>query len=421
MNLFFYTDQNKRYHTLDYFYRKKFHSKISKISLNAGFSCPNIDGTVGTGGCIYCSSSGSGEFAGNKRDDLITQFESVKKVMDKKWSNCQYIGYFQAHTNTYAPLFLLKEKYETILKLENVIGLAIATRPDSISIECMDYLKELSQNYEITVELGLQTIHEKTSIYINRCHSLKCFSDCVANLRKRNISVVVHIMNGLPYETKEMMLETIKYLNQLDIQGIKIHMLHVLKNTKLGNDFIKQPFPILTKKEYIDIVCDQLELLRPEIVIHRITGDPKIEDLIEPFWLTKKLTILNDIDKELSKRNTYQGFQLESTHKIKQIMQSIKKNDLVINLVDDMDSFLKTLTNKPILKDFNPIYQGKISFIYEQTNYILSKDIEEKMNMLNHKGTYLLVTSKNTDFLNHIPYSYTVIRQGEISIISFHL
>lgn len=310
MNNFKYSNSNKRYHTLDYFYKNKFHSKVFKVSLNAGFSCPNIDGTVGIGGCIYCSSSGSGEFAGNIKDDLITQFEQVKNMISKKWPNSKYIGYFQAHTNTYAPLEILKNYYETILKLDNVVGLNIATRPDSISLECMDYLESLSKKTYLTIELGLQTIHESTSKFINRCHSLECFENCVKELRKRNINVVVHIINGLPYETKEMMIETVKYLNQLDIQGIKIHMLSILKDTKLNLIYKEKPFHILTRDEYVDIVCTELEYLRPEIVINRITGDPKKEDLVEPDWLVKKFCVMNEIDKEMVKRNIYQGDKL---------------------------------------------------------------------------------------------------------------
>jgi radical SAM protein (TIGR01212 family) len=305
--MFKYSNNNKRYHTLDYFYKNKFNCKVFKVSLNANFSCPNIDGTVGYGGCIYCSKSGSGEFAGNKKDDIVKQFNDIKEMMLKKWPSAKYIGYFQARTNTYAPVEKLKVLYETILEQENVIGLNIATRPDSISDECLHYLSELNKKTYLTIELGLQTINEKTSIFINRCHTLKCFEDMVKKLRKENINVIVHIINGLPYETKEDMLKTVKYLNKLDIQGIKIHMLSIVKDTPLEKIYEKEKFHILTKEEYIDIVVDQLELLRPEIVIHRITGDPRIEDLIEPKWLTKKFCVLNDIDKEMVKRDTYQG------------------------------------------------------------------------------------------------------------------
>ncbi len=310
INPFKYSDNNKRYHTLDYFYKNKFNSKVSKISLNAGFTCPNKNGTKGIGGCIYCSKLGSGDFAGNINKSLIEQFNEVKNVINKKWPDTLYIGYFQANTNTYAPVNILKEKYEQILKLDKVIGLNIATRPDAITDECLDYLEELSKKTYLTIELGLQSIHEKTIKLINRGHDLECFTSMVDKLRKRNINVVVHIINGLPYETKEMMIETAKFLNTLDIQGIKIHMLHIIKDTKLAEIYEKEQFHILTKEEYIDIVINQLEYLREEIVINRITGDPVKEDLIEPTWLIKKFCILNDIDKEMVKRDTYQGKRL---------------------------------------------------------------------------------------------------------------
>lgn len=308
-NKFKYSNSNKRYHTLDYFYKNKFNSKVFKVSLNAGFSCPNIDGTVGYGGCIYCSSSGSGDYAGNPNDNLVNQFNTVKEIIHKKWPEAKYIGYFQAHTNTYAPVNVLKEKYEIILKLPNVVGLNIATRADAISDECLDYLTELNKKTYLTIELGLQTIHESTTKLINRCHTLECFEKMVKKLRDRNINVVVHIINGLPCETKEMMIETAKYLNKLDIQGIKIHMLHILKGTKLAKIYNEKPFHVLTKEEYIDIVCDQLEYINENIVINRITGDPSIDDLIEPNWLVKKFGVLNDIDKEMVKRDSYQGIK----------------------------------------------------------------------------------------------------------------
>lgn len=309
MNNFKYTNSNKRYHTLDYYYKNRFHEKVFKVSLNAGFSCPNIDGKVGYGGCIYCSKTGSGEFAGNKEDSLEKQFLEIKNMMLKKWPKAKYIGYFQARTNTYAPVNELKKMYEKILNQENVIGLNIATRPDAISDECLDYLEELNKKTYLTIELGLQTTREETTKLINRCHSLQCFEDMVKKLRERNIDVVVHIINGLPYETKKDMLNTVKYLNKLDIQGIKIHMLSITKDTPIEKMYQEEKFKLLSKEEYIDIVVDQLELLREEIVIHRITGDPKLDELIEPTWLTKKFCVLNDIDKEMVRRDTYQGIK----------------------------------------------------------------------------------------------------------------
>lgn len=305
--MFKYSLDNKRYHTLNYYLRNKFDSKVYKVSLNAGFTCPNIDGTKGYGGCIYCSKSGSGEHGGNPNKDLITQFNDVREVISKKWKNAKYIAYFQARTNTYAPLEVLKEKYETVLKIDNVIGLDIATRCDAISDDTLDYLEELSHRTFLTIELGLQSIKEETSKLINRGHSLKEFDDMVKKLRDRNINVVVHIINGLPFETEEDMLNTVRHLNSLDIQGIKIHMLNIVKDTPLEALYNKCNFHILTKDEYIDIVIKQLELLNENIVIHRITSDPDIDTLVEPKWLVKKFGVLNDIDKEMVRRDTYQG------------------------------------------------------------------------------------------------------------------
>lgn len=305
--MFKYTLDNKRYHTLNYYLKNKFNDKVIKISLNGNFTCPNIDGTKRYGGCIYCSKSGSGEHGGNPNKDLTTQFNEVREVIEKKWPSNKYIAYFQARTNTYAPLNVLKEKYEEVLKIDNVIGLFIATRCDAITKETLDYLEELNKRTFLVIELGLQTIHESTSKLINRGHTLKEFDDMVKKLRDRNINVVVHIINGLPYETEEMMLDTVKHLNNLDIQGIKIHMLNICKDTPIETLYNKEHFHILTKEEYIDIVIKQLELLREEIVIHRITSDPDKDSLIEPTWLLKKFCLLNDIDKEMKKRDTYQG------------------------------------------------------------------------------------------------------------------
>lgn len=314
INNFKYSNTNKRYHTLDYYYKNRFNEKIFKVSLNANFSCPNIDGTIGYGGCIYCSKTGSGEFAGNKEESIEKQFQEVKEVMLKRWPKAKYIGYFQARTNTYAPVETLKKLHDVVLKQDNVIGINISTRPDSITDECLDYLEELNKKTYLTIELGLQTTNPKTTKLINRCHSLECFEEMTNKLRERNIDVIVHIINGLPYETKEDMLNTVKYLNNLDIQGIKIHMLSILKDTPLEYLYQKDKFHVLTKEEYVDIVIDQLELLRPEIVIHRITGDPKIDDLVEPKWLTKKFCVLNDIDKEMVRRDSYQGKKLNENN-----------------------------------------------------------------------------------------------------------
>lgn len=307
--MFKYSLDNKRYHTLNYYYRHKYGKKVFKVSLNANFSCPN---KINGNGCIFCSKLGSGDFAGNASLDLITQFNEVKEIMEHKWPDAYYIGYFQANTNTYAPVNILKTKFEPILKMPNLVGLSIATRSDCINEECLDYLKDLNTRTNLTIELGLQSMYDETLKYINRGHDLNNFITCVKKLKESNIKVVVHIINGLPGETKEMMINTAKFLNDLDIDGIKIHMLHVIKNTPLADIYLARPFHLLTKDEYIDIVVSQLEVLKPKIVIHRLTGDPKKEDLIAPDWVLKKFVVLNDIDKEMKRRDTYQGSKISS-------------------------------------------------------------------------------------------------------------
>ena len=312
VNDFKYSDDIKRYHTWNYYLRKKFGCKVFKVSLNAGFTCPNIDGTKGVGGCTYCSSSGSGDFAGNPEENIIAQFEEVKTRLHQKWKEAKYIAYFQAHTNTYADVLTLKKYFEPVLGQENVVGISIATRPDAISNECLEYLIELNKKTHLTIELGLQTSNVNTAKLINRCHTLECFEKMVKTLRKNNINVVVHIINGLPYETKLDMLNTVKYLNKLDIQGIKIHMLHILKNTPLEDFYNNTKFKLLEKEEYVDIVVSQLELLDEKIVIHRLTGDGALNDLIGPLWTIKKVCVLNDIDKLMKKNNTYQGIKKDT-------------------------------------------------------------------------------------------------------------
>ena len=310
--MFKYTLDNKRYHTLNYHVKTKYKCKVVKISLNAGFTCPNLDGTKGYGGCIYCSKLGSGDFGGDVNKSLEKQFYEIKKKMDRKWPNSKYIAYFQARTNTYAPVKVLKEKYESVLGIDNVIGLSIATRADAIDDECLKYLIDLNKRTNLTIELGLQSIHDNTAKLINRCHTLREFEETYKKLKKNNIEVVVHIINGLPYENEEMMLDTVRYLNKLDIDGIKIHMLNIVKGTPLEKLYNSEKFHLLTRDEYIDIVIKQLELLDPKVVIHRITSDPNPTELIAPQWLVEKRCLLNDIDKEMVYRDTYQGKKIKS-------------------------------------------------------------------------------------------------------------
>lgn len=300
-------DINKRYNSIDRYYKQKYGKKVAKISINGNFSCPNKDGTKGIGGCIYCSKSGSGEFAGDKKLSVTEQFYQIKKIMDNKWKDSLYIPYLQANSNTYGSIEKLKSIYEPLTKLENIVGISIATRADCFNDEIYNYLENLNKRVPIQIELGLQSMHEKTAKLINRQTELSEFEDAITRLRKIGIEIVVHIINGLPYETKEEMLETVKYLNTLDIQGVKIHSLLVLKNTELANLYEKEKFKILTLEEYVDITVSQIELLRNDIIIHRLGADSGLDDLIEPLWTRKKLVVMNEIDKLLRKKDSYQG------------------------------------------------------------------------------------------------------------------
>lgn len=307
MNQFKYSLDNKRYHTYNYYLKNKYHQKVAKVALNADFTCPNRDGTKGYGGCIFCSSSGSGDYAGNVHDHLEKQFQTISQVMKRKWPECAYIAYFQANTNTYGPLDKIKKMIASFLNKEDVKGIALATRPDCLNEEIVQYLSTINKQKDVYIELGLQTIHEQTSKLINRGHTFQEFLDGLALCRKHNLEVCVHIINGLPFETKEMMIETAKTLGQLDIQALKIHMLFVVKNTKLQQMYENHEFNMLSRQEYIDIVVEQLRYIKPEIVIERLTGDGKIDDLIAPLWSIKKVTILNDIDKKMKELDIYQG------------------------------------------------------------------------------------------------------------------
>lgn len=301
--MFKYSLDNKRYHTLNYFYRTKFNSKVFKVPLDAHMSCPN---KINSKGCIYCSDFSKSNII-NSKESIEEQFLNNIKVLENKWPNSLYIPYFQAGTNTYAPLETLKGLFESLLKFDKVVGLAIATRPDTLSNEVIEYLGELNKKTFLTIELGLQSSNNKTLDFIKRGHDADCFVNAVKKLKEKGIFVVAHIINGLPYETEEDMLNTIKLLNDLKVDGVKIHMLYISKNTELADIYEKEKFSILSKEEYIGIVIKQLELLDEKIVIERITGDPIKEDLITPDWLLKKFCVLNDIDKEMVKRNTYQG------------------------------------------------------------------------------------------------------------------
>lgn len=298
---------DKRFHTWNYHLREQFQTKVFKVSLDGGFTCPNRDGKVAIGGCTFCSARGSGDFAGDRRADLYQQFHEVKARMHTKWPNAKYIGYFQAFSNTYAPVAELREMYELILQQEGVVGLSIATRPDCLPDDVVEYLAELNERTYLWVELGLQTIHERTQQLINRGHDFACYLDGVNKLRKHNIRVCTHIIYGLPGETYEDMMETARAVAQMDIQGIKIHLLHLLRNTPMVKQYEQGLVRLLSQEEYTKLVVDTLEILPPEMVIHRVTGDGPPDLLIGPLWSRNKWAVLNGIDAELVRRNSWQG------------------------------------------------------------------------------------------------------------------
>lgn len=303
-----YINEQHRYYTLDYYYKTKYGSKVFKVALNGNFTCPNRDGTISHNGCIFCSESGSGDFAGDKELPLSLQFEEIKNMLLKKWPKAKYIPYFQANTNTYGPLEKIKSLFDEAITLDkDIVSISIATRPDCINDETLKYLSELNKKLPVTIELGLQTIFDETALLINRGYKLNVFEETLNRLIDNNIDVVVHIINGLPNETKEMMLETVKYLNKFNIQGIKIHSLFILKNTKLAEMYLNNEFNILSMEEYVDITTEQLAIIRDDIVIHRINGDAPRSLLIEPLWSLKKLVVMNEIDKQMKSRNYYQG------------------------------------------------------------------------------------------------------------------
>lgn len=308
INDFKYSQNNKRYHTWDYHLKHTFGKKAFKVALNGGFTCPNIDGTKGFGGCTYCL-SGSGDFAGNPEDDILTQFESIKEKMHQKWPDALYIPYFQANTNTYARVDVLKGKFEAVLKKDGVVGLAIATRADCLPSDILDYLEDLNNRTYLIVELGLQTIFDETGKKINRCHTYKDFLEGYYALKRRNIKVCVHLIEGLPGESREMMLKSAETVALLRPEFVKLHLLHILKGTKIAEQFEKNEFNTLSLYEYVGIICDCLELFHEDTVIQRLTGDGGRDDLIAPLWSLKKFVVLNEIDKELLRRNSYQGIR----------------------------------------------------------------------------------------------------------------
>ena len=299
----------KRYYSLDYYLKTTYGEKLYKISLDGGMTCPNRDGTLGTRGCIFCSRGGSGDFALDFTGQTLSQKDIG--VYARNGQPGQYIGYFQAYTNTYAPVEYLRKIFTEALAHPSVVALSIGTRPDCLGEDVLDLLNELNQRKPVWVELGLQTMHERTAAYIRRGYPLSCFEDAVQNLRKRQIEVIVHTILGLPGESEKDILETMQYLNGQDIQGIKLQLLHVLKGTDLAEDYVAGKFRVYEREEYLNLLIDCLEHLDPSIVIHRMTGDGPEKLLIAPLWASRKREVLNLLHHEMKVRNSWQGKQLQ--------------------------------------------------------------------------------------------------------------
>lgn len=300
----------KRYYSLDYFLRQNFGEKLYKLSLNGGMTCPNRDGTLGTRGCIFCSSGGSGDFAADASLSITAQIEDARERIARKQNCSSYIAYFQAYTNTYAPCSYLRRLFTEAILHPDIRILSIATRPDCLSEEVLDLLEELNKIKPVWVELGLQTIHEDSARFIRRGYMLSVFEHAVKALRERGIDVIVHVILGLPGETQKHMLDTVRYLNTKDIQGIKLQLLHILKDTDLCDYYHAHPFPVLSMEEYFQIIGKCIENLRPDIVIHRLTGDGPKSLLIAPSWSANKRFVLNKLQSYLKASNIWQGKEL---------------------------------------------------------------------------------------------------------------
>lgn len=317
INPFKNSDSNKRYYTYDYYMKKKHGGKCAKIPLDAGFTCPNIDGKCGYGGCIYCSGRGSGDFAESPTLTIKEQYMLTKEKLSSKWSTDRCIAYFQAHTNTYAPLKLIKEKINEAKSLPGVVEISIATRADCLQDEIVKYLDELSQDIDVTVELGLQTTNDQTAEFINRGHNFSDFKDGYFRLRKGapRIKICVHLIFGLPYEDRNIMLNSVRQTASLLPDQVKIHLLHVIKGTKLAEIYNNGEYQPMDRQDYIDTVCEALTLLPEDTVIGRLTGDGMADSLLAPDWSRKKVTILNDIDRKMFDNDLYQGKMFQKSIK----------------------------------------------------------------------------------------------------------
>ena len=301
------TWDGKPYYSFDYMLKQRFSQKVYKVALNGGMTCPNRDGTLGSRGCIFCSAGGSGDFAGDKTQTITQQIEEQAQRLREKRNAQKFIAYFQAYTNTYAPVDDLERIFTEAIRHPDIVALSIGTRPDCLGNDVLDLLSQLNKEKPVWVELGLQTIHEDTAHYIRRGYPLSCFEEAVTALRERNLEVIVHTILGLPGETHQDILQTSQYLNTKDIQGIKLQLLHVLKGTDLAQDYLAGKFQVYTMEEYLNLVIDCIQHLSPDIVIHRLTGDGPKELLIAPLWSSAKKTVLNTLHHQCKVRNAWQG------------------------------------------------------------------------------------------------------------------
>lgn len=297
----------KRFYSLDYFYRQKFGSKVARVTIDGGFTCPNRDGTVSSGGCIFCGTSGAGEFCADKALPILQQINIQKTVLQNKWKELKIIPYFQSFTNTYAAVDVLRKKYEEALTAEECVGLSIATRADCLGNDVLDLLEELNSRTFLQVELGLQTVNDKTAQVINRGYSLDVFTQSVQALQSRGIEIVAHLIVGLPGEDRTDYLNAVRYISNMKINGVKIQVLYLLQDAPLMQWHTEGKIKFMERFEYIDTIAAMLSYLSPQVVVHRLTGDPPWRSLIEPKWTTDKKQILNQINQYLKEKNIYQG------------------------------------------------------------------------------------------------------------------
>lgn len=300
----------KRFYSLDYFYRRKFGSKVARVTIDGGFTCPNRDGTVSFGGCVFCGTAGSGDFCVKSAEQVLPiskQIDIQRNRLKDKWKELKIIPYFQAFTNTYAPVNVLRRKYEEALSADDCVGLSIATRADCLADDVLDLLEELNERTFLQVELGLQTINDATAKKINRGYSLDVFTNSVMKLQKRGIETVAHLIVGLPGETLEDCLNAVRYVSEMKINGVKIQVLYLLRDAPLMQWYAQGKVTFLERFEYIDIVAQMLANLSPDVVVHRLTGDPPWKSVVEPKWTTDKKQVLNQINQYLKMKNLYQG------------------------------------------------------------------------------------------------------------------